>query len=754
MKHIVIFLSIISLLLSVKCDNPKIKFGTSLSTQSEETFHIMASKLMMSIYKFFEYWANNEYDIIINGVKYDLEFIIYEDDKSEEMIRDNYLKLINEDNVNLLFGGTSVLSYNIAAEFTEEKTLPLLVFSPDTSIYINRSTVFNVYPNPYSQLYDILPMLRISGARSVHVLDMSTYIGACYNNEEIFKINNIEDVEVTIYDDSDEKLQEAIDKVVELDKDILIYCNMNQTNFNEVARLLNEKQYVPRGAINLMMDKYTMDKNYTDYWMMFHYYVEGIQYPDTKYIGNYNNLKKKMNEYFEIDPTYALDPDEHKSTLMIIYSMVELAFDGVMKSKELNGYNIIDSIRRSKYDSLIGQISYTSDNMHLITGIGYQIINNTVNNIILPHILSNSSIVYPAPTYEERVKTTKVKNIEIAVYVFIGLTVSNSIAWIIYIITNLKNEKLISSSPIFLIGMLVGSIVVSISLIMWSPTLTYKFTCYLLPWLLSIGFTLLFGSLLVKTWRVHVIFSDRSFEVYKISNRKVMFFLLLLLSVDIILLCVWSGISKIKINEIIIDEYRISKNYNTCQSNSGGNIIIWIIVAYKILQIIYGGYLALRIRTIPIKKYDESKVIAFCIYNVGLSAIIIGILKVTNPTGRYVVFGINSFLVLLSIIVTINSMLITKVKYINNIISSSTYSGDKSTELKSAVQSYLDASVDNTTIEENKKLKKNNNTLKKENKNLKEENENLKEENKNLKEEKEKLLNRLKELENPIKEEE
>src|SRR5690606_5626155 len=100
---------------------------------------------------------------------------------------------------------------------------------------------------------------------------------------------------------------------------------------------------------------------------------------------------------------------------------------------------------------------------------------NTVNNIILPHILSNSSIVYPAPTYEERVKTNKVKNIEIAVYVFIGLTVSNSIAWIIYIITNLKNEKLISSSPIFLIGMLVGSIVVSISLIMWSPTLTYQF---------------------------------------------------------------------------------------------------------------------------------------------------------------------------------------------------------------------------------------------------------------------------------------
>lgn len=701
----------ISSLTVTKCEPSKIKFGTSLSSQSSEPFDIAASKLMENIYKFFEYWVNNEYDFIINGTHYDFEFIVYHDDKSESKIKENYEKLINEDEVNLLFGGTSVLSYNIAGELAEKNTLPILVFSPYTPIYVNKTTVFNVYPNPYSQLYDILPMLRISGVKSIHVLDMSTNIQACYNNDEIFKINNIEDVEVTIYDDTDENLAKTIDKVIELDKDLLIYCNMNQTNFNEVARLLYEKQYVPRGGLNLMMDKYLMDKNYTDYWMMFHYYVEEIEYPNTKFIGNYTNLKSKMLKFINDYPEYTMDPDSQKATLMLIYSMVEIAFNGIMSARELNGYNIIDSIRRSKYDSLVGQISYTSDNMHLISGIGYQMINSELNNLLLPNILSNASIVYPAPTYIERIKSTKVTKIEIAVYVFVGITIINSIVWIIYIILNMKNERLVSSSPIFLIGMLVGSIILSISLIMWSPTILTSSMCYLLPILISIGFTLLFGSVLVKTWRIHLIFSEKSFEVFKISNRKVLFFLSILLLIDIVLLSIWASISKTKLYENIIDKYRISENYNTCRSNTGGHVLIWIIVGYKVLQILYGGYLALRVRTIPLKQYDESKIIAMCIYIISIAAIITAALQGSAPTNRYVLFGINSFIILFSVLISINLMLIAKVKYINKLSSSS----NGSSNLSSMSLSQM---TPPNIVKENENLLKENSKLKKENKNL------------------------------------
>src|SRR5690606_27701627 len=111
-------------------------------------------------------------------------------------------------------------------------------------------------------------------------------------------------------------------------------------------------------------------------------------------------------------------------------------------------------------------------------------------------------------------------------------------------------------------------------------------------------------------------------------------------------------------------EHRLNQNYNTCRSNVVGTVFTWIIVGYKGLLIGYGAYLALRIRTVPMKIYDESKVIAFCIYNIGLSAIIITILQATSPTGRYAVFGINSFLIIISVASTINSMLISKLEYI------------------------------------------------------------------------------------------
>ena len=238
--------------------------------------------------------------------------------------------------------------------------------------------------------------------------------------------------------------------------------------------------------------------------------------------------------------------------------------------------------------------------------------------------------------------------------------------------------------------------------------------CFLLPWLFSLGFTLLFGSMLVKTWRIHLIFSKKTFEVFKISNRKVMFVLGIILLVDVTLLAVWTGISKTRLQENIIDEYRISENYNSCYSAKGGTIMIWIIVASKILQIIYGGYLALRVRTIPMKQYDESKIIAFCIYNVGLVAIIVSILQATNPTGRYVIFGINSFLVILSTGVAINSMMITKVKSIHMLFSSSTKSSNASSislPSISSIQSTVIVDEKESLLEENKKLKRKNKRL-------------------------------------------
>src|SRR5690606_32745345 len=103
---------------------------------------------------------------------------------------------------------------------------------------------------------------------------------------------------------------------------------------------------------------------------------------------------------------------------------------------------------------------------------------------------------------------------------------------------------------------------------------------------------------------------------FRVSNRKVLLFLSILVAIDVLLLVLWTAFSKMEAVEVIVDEHRINQNYESCSSSTAGKIFVWILVAYKGLLILYGGYLALRVRTIPMKLYDESKIIAFCIYNV------------------------------------------------------------------------------------------------------------------------------------------
>lgn len=731
MKRFITLFIIVNLLHNIYTQGNVVKIGTSLSTQSTHPFDMLAVPILKGIYKFFEYWVNNHYDLIINGEKYQLDLIMYEDDRSFESMKENFLKLVTEDNVDLLLGGSSIDSFIVSADIAEEYGRALLVMSPVTNIYENKTSVFNVYPNTYSQLQDILPLLRVAGVKSVHALELKGDVKACYHLEEIMKENNIDELVITEY--TDETIDETVDKIIELDKDLFLYCSMNLTNFNNIAELFYKKKYVPRSSINLSMDKYNLDTRYVDYWIMYHYYLEGVDYPDTKYIGSYENLKKLATEYFKNNPDYYLNVDNHKATILLIWTKIELALNGLINSRLTSRYSIIDSIRRSKYDSLIGKISFASDNTHLISGIGYQIINNDTKNLLFPGVLSNATLVYPSPTYEERVKNSGIKEIEIAVYVFVSILIINSALWILYIFLNKDKTPIKSSSPIFLIGMLIGSIVIYSSLIPLSPSLVSTTSCILTPWLLSIGFILLFGSLLVKTWRVHLIFSKKTLEVFSIPNRQVLIFLSLLLLIDIALLSAWTGISKMNTNEIIIDEYRINQNYDVCKPSIGGRVMMWIVIAYKVLMIIYGGYLALRVRTIPVKIYDESRIIAFCIYNVGLSAIIIAVLQATSPTGRYIIFGINSFLILVSCGVTINSMFITKWRsVVNKDKKSTSTSGNDRTQ--SFWGSTTMGSFNNQSQIDANKLKKKNEKLKSQIKKLKKELEECKEELNKIKE--------------------
>lgn len=70
-----------------------------------------------------------------------------------------------------------------------------------------------------------------------------------------------------------------------------------------------------------------------------------------------------------------------------------------------------------------------------------------------------------------------------------------------------------------------------------------------------------------------------------------------------------------------------------------------------------GLYYAYRVRVIPLRAYDESKVIGFSMYNVGLVAIVIAILELGKVADRFALFGIRGVGIVLSACISIGAIM-------------------------------------------------------------------------------------------------
>lgn len=192
---------------------------------------------------------------------------------------------------------------------------------------------------------------------------------------------------------------------------------------------------------------------------------------------------------------------------------------------------VSDAVRRNIFHSFVGDIFYDAQNRILNPGIVYQYTFEALN-VLSPHTFSNGTLVYPMTPWDKRVLNTSYSGIEIAVIVFLVLAILNSLAWLVVVIIHRNEKEFVANSPLFLCSMLVGSILIYISIFFWTPTHKSDVGCSIHVAFLLFGFLLLFGSMVVKTWRVHLLFSQKTLKVFHISNSQVALFLGILLSVD------------------------------------------------------------------------------------------------------------------------------------------------------------------------------------------------------------------------------
>lgn len=150
-----------------------------------------------------------------------------------------------------------------------------------------------------------------------------------------------------------------------------------------------------------------------------------------------------------------LDPATRHSFGHFAAIACELILYGIETSGSFDSSSVAHAIRTATYPSFTGEISFKSDGSNMNPGISLQR-NYTSYNIIGPSEVVNASVIYPIPTWNERLPNEGLLVVEIIAIILLCLAVVNSLGWCIYIIIHRDKKQIVASSPLFLTSMLIG----------------------------------------------------------------------------------------------------------------------------------------------------------------------------------------------------------------------------------------------------------------------------------------------------------
>lgn len=145
--------------------------------------------------------------------------------------------------------------------------------------------------------------------------------------------------------------------------------------------------------------------------------------------------------------------------------------------------------------------------------------------------------------------------------------------------------------------------------------------CQASTWAASFGFTLAFGALFSKTWRVHRIFLNKTQRII-IQDYQLIIVVLLLLIVDTGILLSWQLIDPfylaVRTFPAEIDpvaDIAVYPFQTYCTSNHES---IWrgLVFGYKGFLLLFCTYLAWETRKVHIPALNDSKQIGFAVYNI------------------------------------------------------------------------------------------------------------------------------------------
>ena len=406
----------------------------------------------------------------------------------------------------------------------------------------------------------------------------------------------------------------TLDRVIQLNPDAIAICDYNfGAEFS--LRYFREKGWTPKSiAISPLYKQ--IDPTLLPYVVTTAPYSQAAKYRKQSHFTDslgYNTL---------IRGKYSREA----TSIMAQATLAGMLYTAALVSASSNSTtDLLAAMRVTQLRSFMGPSVFDAFGRQTLSALVTQFHSNGQNvSVVGPAAAAIDTFVYPMPKWEERVFSPKWGSpAEIAGTVIILIGVAVVIGWAIFLIVYWNDDIIVAASPIFCVIILAGCLAVCLSLFTWMPGTVSSSVCMLRVWLLPIGFMLMFGALLAKTYRIHKIFTADSLSTFGISTAQVVIWVSIIVGVKVGFSIITTSVSSIKAVIHTVDPIRPSKSYYVCTFPLAAKIVFGFDMAYAACLLTWGSYLAFKVRKVKRAQYDESNVIAFSIYNVFFFAVIV-----------------------------------------------------------------------------------------------------------------------------------
>lgn len=286
-----------------------------------------------------------------------------------------------------------------------------------------------------------------------------------------------------------------------------------------------------------------------------------------------------------------------------------------------------------------------------------------------------------SPPKDRTLRIVEHAQVNITIYVILascsvlGIVLATS-----FLIVNIKfrNQRYIKmSSPHLNNLIIIGCMLTYLSVIFLgldsglSSVTAFPYICTARAWLLMAGFSLAFGAMFSKTWRVHSIFTDLKLNKKVIKDYQLFMVVGVLLAIDIAIMTTWQVADPFYRDTKQLEPFAhpsledviIVRENEYCQSEQM-NIFVGVIYAYKGMLLIFGAFLAWETRNVSIPALNDSKHVGLSVYNVVIMCVMGAAIALVLSDQKDAVFILISIFIIFCTTATLILVFVPKVKKI------------------------------------------------------------------------------------------